>query len=166
MTQHSKLPAGRAPRGDRRVTEYEHDTYKSKGKLKEPTACPQCGAVYEKGRWTWNPKPSDAHEALCPACHRIADHCPKGLVTITGAFLTEHRDEILGIAHNEEKREKGQHPLARLMRIDPQDNGVVLSTTDTHLARRIGEAIHHAYQGDLNFHYDEGEDFIRVSWMR
>ncbi len=166
MSQHSQLPAGRAPRGDRRVAEYEHDTYKSKGKLKEPTACPQCGAVYEKGRWTWQPKPAGAHEVLCPACHRIADHCPKGLVTITGAFLAGHREEILGIAHNEEEKEKGQHPLARLMRIEPQDDGVVISTTDTHLARRIGESIHHAYQGELNFHYDQGEDFIRVSWNR
>lgn len=166
MTRRTKPPAGPARRGDRRVEEYEHDTYKSKGKVKEPTACSRCGAVYQKGRWTWNPRPSGAYEVLCPACHRIADHCPKGLVTLAGAFLEEHKQEILGLARNEEEREKGQHPLARIMRIEPQGADILVSTTDMHLARRIGEAIHHAYQGELSLQYDEAEDFIRVSWMR
>jgi hypothetical protein len=42
----------------------------------------------------------------------------------------------------------------------------VISTTDTHLPRRIGESLHHAYQGALGVHYDEGEQFVRVIWSR
>ena len=42
------------------------DTYKTKGKLPEPTVCPQCGAVYHKGRWQWLPEPEKPHEQLLP----------------------------------------------------------------------------------------------------
>ena len=166
MSGPSKLPAGRAPRGDRRIQEYEHDTYKAKGKLKEPTVCPQCGAVYHKGRWTWDPKPAGAHETVCPACHRIHDNYPKGFLTLKGQFLADHHEEILGLVHNEEAKEKGEHALARIMKIERQDDATVISTTDTHLPRRIGEALHHAYEGEFSFHYDEGEQFIRVFWSR
>ncbi len=166
MTGRAKLPPGRAPRGDRRIQEYEHDTYKTKGKLPEPTACPQCGAVFHKGRWTWDPKPQGAHETLCPACHRIKDHYPKGLLTLKGAFLAQHYDEIHGLVRNEEAKEKAEHPLSRIMKIEQQDDATVISTTDTHLPRRIGETLHHAYEGEFNFHYDQGEEFIRVFWER
>ncbi len=106
MTGRSKVPGGRAARGDRRIQEFEHDTYKTKGKLKEPTVCPECSAVFHKGRWTWGPKPQAAHETLCPACHRIKDLYPKGFLTLKGEFLAEHRDEILGLIRNDET-EKG-----------------------------------------------------------
>ncbi len=166
MTGRTTLPGGRAPRGDRRIQEYEHDTYKTKGKLKEPTACAECGAVFHRGRWTWDPRPAGAHETACPACHRIKDHYPKGIVTLKGRFLHDHRDEILGLVRNEEAREKGEHPLARIMKIERQDDATVITTTDTHLPRRIGEALHHAYEGGFHFHYDEGEQFVRVFWTR
>ena len=38
-------------RHDRLLQETQHDTYKSKGKLHEPTVCPDCGAVFHAGRW-------------------------------------------------------------------------------------------------------------------
>jgi hypothetical protein len=36
----------------------------------------------------------------------------------------------------------------------------------THLPRRIGEALTHAYHGELVMHYDQNEDFVRVTWTR
>jgi len=38
--------------------------------------------------------------------------------------------------------------------------------SDPHLARDVGEALHSAYQGDLDYHYQEGEFLLRVSWQR
>lgn len=159
-----KGPAGHAPRGDRRVQEHDQDTYKIKGKLKEPTACPQCGAVYQKGRWTWYPRPVNAMEVLCPACNRINDDYPKGLLTLKGRFLAEHRDELFGLIRNEESGEKAERPLSRIMKIDERGDAVMISMTETHLVRRIGNALHNAYEGDLSF--DQGEDFVRAGWTR
>ena len=166
MSPKAKTPAGLGVRRDRIVQEYQHDTYKLPGKLKEPTVCPECGAVFHKGRWTWAPRPVGAHEALCPACHRIRDKYPKGLLTIAGPFLINHREEILGVVRNTEAKEKAEHPLSRIMAIEQQDETLVVSTTDTHLPRRIGEMLHHAYQGEFWVHYDEGEQFVRVKWER
>ncbi len=166
MKKKPPFRAGQAARKDRTVQEYEHDPYKARGKPKEPTACLQCGAVFHKGRWTWGAKPPQAHEALCPACHRIHDKYPQGILTITGPFLIDHKEEILGVVRNTEAKEKAEHPLSRIMSIEQQGGGLVVATTDTHLSRRIGETLHHAYEGNCSFHYDEGEQFIRVKWER
>lgn len=153
-------------RRDRMIQEYQHDTYKLPGKLKEPTVCPTCKAVFHKGRWSWAVPPSNAHETLCPACHRIQDKYPKGLLTLKGTFPVEEQDQVLGLAKNTEAEETKEHPLSRIMSIDRQREGIVVSTTDTHLPRRIGDALKHAYHGDLAVHYDQDEDFVRVTWTR
>ncbi len=156
----------RTPQRHRTVQAYQHDTYKLTGKIKEPAVCPQCGVVFHKGRWTWEPRPAQAHEAACPACHRINDKYPKGMLTLKGPYFAANREEILNLARNEETREKKEHPLARIMAIEERPEGTVITTTDTHLPRCIGEALHHAYHGEFALHYDEGEQFVRVHWTR
>jgi hypothetical protein len=146
------------------LQEQVHDAYKSKGKLPEPSACPECGAVFLEGRWQWGIAPEHAHMETCPACHRIHDHFPAGFLTLEGPFFLAHREEIMRLVHNEEKREKVEHPLQRIMGIEERDDEVLVTTTDIHLARRIGEAVRHAYQGELQFHYNPGEDLLRVLW--
>ncbi|HXV59793.1 MAG TPA: BCAM0308 family protein [Vicinamibacteria bacterium] len=153
-------------RRDRRLQELVHDTYKSKRKLPEPTVCPECFAVYHDGRWQWREKPADAHEERCPACARTHDKYPAGQVTVTGPFLKEHRDEILNLAWNQEKKARGEHPLDRIMGIDEEEGMIVIKTTDIHLPRAIGEALHRAYEGELDYRYNEEEYYLDVSWER
>jgi NMD protein affecting ribosome stability and mRNA decay len=148
------------------VQEYRHDTYRLRGKLKEPTVCSGCGALFHKGRWTWGSAPSGAQSTTCPACHRIRDKYPMGLVTIMGNFKEKQHEQVVGIIHNTEVQEKKEHPLSRIMGIERRPEGLVISTTDTHLPRRVGEALKHAYHGELSFHYDQDEEFVRVTWTR
>ena len=161
------IPSGfrQISRHDGIFQEREHDTYKAKGKFPEPTVCPQCGAVFHKGRWQWRQPPASAHQETCPACHRIHDHYPAGFLSLKGPFFQAHRGEIMHLVHNEEKRERTEHPLKRIMAVEEQDDATLVTTTDIHLARRIGEALHHAYQGDLEFHYNPAENLLRVSWI-
>lgn len=166
MTKRVPTSTNRIPQRHRTIQEYQHDTYKQKGKLKEPTVCPQCGAVFHKGRWTWGARPAQAHEAVCPACHRINDTYPKGMLTLKGPYFAANRTEILNLALNEEAKEKKEHPLVRIMAIEERPEGTVITTTDAHLPHRIGEALHHAYDGDFAFHYDDGEQFIRANWTK
>jgi len=165
MTSQLKFANFHPVPGNRLDQEREHDAYKSTAKLAEPTQCPTCGAVYHKGRWQWLPTPDTvAHEEVCPACHRIHDKYPAGFVTLAGPFLAQHREEILRLVSNEEQRAKAEHPLKRIMAIDDQDDGLLITTTDIHLARRIGEALKNAYQGDLKYHYNAGESQFRLHW--
>ena len=144
-----------------------HDAYKSKGKLPEPTVCPQCGAVFHEGRWQWLQAPAGAHRKTCPACHRIRDDFPAGFLTLRGEFFHANRDEIMHLIHNVEKREGAEHPLQRIMAVEKiKSGGILVSTTDSHLSRSIGEALHHAYQGELKYHFNPEENLLRVSWMR
>ena len=166
MTTKSNPASGSGVRRDRTLQEYQHDTYKLRGKLKEPTVCTECRAVFHKGRWTWEPKPAGAYEITCPACLRIRDKYPKGFLTLKGSFADEQHEQVMGVVHNVETKEKQEHPLSRLMGVERRPEGLVVSTTDTHLPRRIGEALKHAYHGELELHYDDDEDFIRVIWTR
>jgi hypothetical protein len=154
-------------RRDRLIQEAVHDSYKNKGKLSDPTLCTECGAVFHGGRWQWLPKPEKkAEETVCPACHRIRDGFPAGYVTITGDFIAAHEEEIMQLMRNHEAREKAAHPLQRIMAIEKTKFSTVVTTTDVHLARGIGDALHHAYQGELEFHYNQQENLLRVNWSR
>jgi hypothetical protein len=52
------------------------------------------------------------------------------------------------------------------MAIENTEHGTVVTTTDIHLAHGIGEALHHAYQGELEFHYNSDQNLMRVNWSR
>lgn len=153
-------------RQDRLLRERVHDTYRSSAKPSEPTVCPKCGAVFHLGRWQWGERPQEAHEELCPACCRVRDHYPAGFVTLAGPFFEENREEILNLVHNEGQKEQSERVLKRIMSIEAEDGRVVVTTTDSHLARRIGEALRRAYQGELDYAYNKEDDSLRVTWQR
>lgn len=150
----------------RMVQPKHHDTYKAAEKPRQPTACKVCNAVFHEGRWSWKAALPSARTAVCPACQRIADHFPAGRVEIGGAFFRVHRDEILNLVHNEEQSEKQERPLERIMAIENDAGTTIVTTTGTHIARRIGEALARSYQGTYDYTYSNGEDAIRVSWSR
>lgn len=157
------LPRGRR---DRTVQERVHDPYQPWGKLREPTVCTSCGATYEKGRWTWGTVSVEAEKALCPACHRIRDRFPAGYLHLVGPFTSSDREALLNIARNEEEGARAAHPLARIMGIEEKGIEIVIATTDTHLPRRIGEAVQRAIHGTLDLHYAEDPNRSRVTWRR
>ena len=47
-----------------------------------------------------------------------------------------------------------------------QDGRVEVTTTDIHIARRLGDALLDAFQGELHVSYSPGDYFVRVSWSR
>jgi hypothetical protein len=144
----------------------KHDAYKMEEKLREPNTCPECGAVYHKGRWQWMAAPARTHQSLCPACRRIHDDFPAGYVTLSGSFFSTHKQEIIDLVRNVEAREKSEHALQRIIKLFEQPNRVEITTTDSHLARALGEAVQRAHRGELKIDYAPEDDLARVSWSR
>jgi hypothetical protein len=148
------------------MTELVEDSYKLKAKLAEPTSCPKCGATYRKGRWTWTKPPADAHWRKCPACRRIEDRFPAGFVTLGGPFLAEHRAEVLNLVKARETRAKADFPMQRIIAVENADPDILVTTTDSHLARSIAKALHEAFKGELEIRASKDENLVRALWRR
>jgi hypothetical protein len=133
-------------------------------KLTASTSCPKCGVTYHEGRWTWQPAPAGAVRRKCPACQQIEDREAGGFVTIGGPFFTQHRDEVLGVVRSREKRQMADHPLERIIAIEPEAEGVVVSTTDPHLAKAVAHALHEAFKGEVDM--GKAELPVRARWSR
>ena len=152
-------------RKDKLIKEKRHDVYPKKGDWPDATTCTICGSVFTKGRWTWE-KIQGGTTITCPACRRISENYPAGCIEIKGEFFNKRKEEILNLIQNVEKAEKEAHPLERIMRISPNSEHTLVTTTGIHVARRIGESLMRAYQGELSLQYADGEKRIRVYWSR
>jgi len=154
-------------RTDRLLRERTHDPYKLRSKLREPTVCPECRAVFREGRWQWMESwPYDANQYLCQACQRIRDHYPVGVIQFGGGFVPAHKEEIRSLIRHLGDGETKEHPLHRIMSVAERPGAIVVNTTDIHLPHSIGHALHKSFQGNLDFRYEEETYFIRVNWRR
>jgi len=81
-----------------------------------------------------------------------------------GPFGRQQIEEMVHLVRHQEEAEKSEHPLNRIISIDKNAEGIVVSTTDIHLPRRIGEAVKRAFHGTLDEHFDKGGYFVRVNW--
>ena len=158
--------ARKPQRRDRLIREHVHDPYKVRVKLPEPTFCPHCKAVWMRGRWQWSAAPAAARRTPCPACLRIRDKAPAGLLALGGEFFRLHREEILHLANNSVEHQRREHPLKRMMGIEERPDGVEIAFTDTHLPRGVGEAIERAFHGTLEVQYTDESNLVRVRWTR
>jgi hypothetical protein len=154
-------------RHDRLIQEKTHDPYFMKEKSPGPSVCTKCSVALRDGVFEWrDPGPEDAREMVCPACKRIDDDYAGGQVVLEGAFLKAHEIEAMNIIKNTERSERSRRPLERVISVTAGKGEIEVKTTYEHLARRIGEAIHRSFKGDLKLLYSEDEKFIRVHWKR
>jgi NMD protein affecting ribosome stability and mRNA decay len=104
---------------------------------------------------------------VCPACQKIRHGYFEGEVTLaSGSFLTEHKEEILNLIHNEEDRAKGINPLERILSITEEKGKILVQTTNEKLTQRIGRLLEKAYQGKTEYHWSEDTKLLRVTWAR
>jgi len=151
------------------------DPYISVKGLPEPTICPTCSAVYHKKHWSFDkdlllkvkndPK---VHFQKCPADRKIEDHYAMGKIQLSGAFISEHHDELINIIKSEERRALENNPLDRLMLIEKRNGGgIYVETTSDALATRIGHHLKKAYKGgDEEIKFRAGDKFVEVLWHK
>jgi hypothetical protein len=152
---------------DRLIHERVHDPHRTKCKPPEPSVSPVCHAVFKDGRWEWvDSWPIDAHVQICQACHRVNDGSAAGVISVHGEFVQNHRNELPQLIRHREQEENREHPLHRIMQIEEKPDSIVIKTTDIHLPHAIGEALRHAYKGDLETRYSEETYIVEVKWNR
>jgi len=158
--------ASHSPRPARRI--HDEAPGQVSGKLAELAGCPECGASYRNGRWTWKPAPAGSYEHICPACERIANHYPAGVLHVEGEFAKSHRDDLVGLIRNLAERESGEHPLKRIMTIADEGTGWSVTATDAKLVESFGRALQKAYEGELEqaATTSDKENLVRVRWRR
>lgn len=145
-----------------------HDPYLDSQRPAGAAQCPHCTAVYHGGHWHW--PDADTAAALpahtCPACRRIADGAEAGRLVLSGGFVSAHRSEIISLLQHTEAREKSEHPLERLIALRDEGETLIVTTTGTHLANRMGHALEAAWDGTCTYRYNDSEVYLDVTWQR
>jgi NMD protein affecting ribosome stability and mRNA decay len=157
----------------RRNVENYDDPYIDEQSLRENSVCKKCHAVYTSGRWYiegsaphYKTVGHAEHVALCPACQKLRDRVPGGVLRLMGEFVINHRDEILNLIRNESEKAMAVNPLERIMSLETEKNAIEIQTTNEKLAQRIGKAIHKAYSGHIEYKWSEDTKHARVNWHR
>jgi len=139
----------------------------------EPSICQKCQAIWKKGRWSLDGalraevlKWGRPKTVICPACRRILDDYPAGIVTLKGAYLQAHKEEVLHTIRNEAENSKLKNPLERIMKIEERKETITITTTDSKLARRIGKVVNKANGGELKVKFSRRDELVRVHWER
>lgn len=141
--------------------------------LREVSLCESCHALYRNKRWYLDAEAFEAAKAggdfkwvSCPACQKIAERYPEGVITLGGDYLWDHEEEIRNILKNEESKAMAKNPLERIIRMEREDDELIIETTEEKLAEHLGRALHKAHQGDLKVSWDTDHDLCRVKWER
>jgi hypothetical protein len=150
------------------------DSYLPRGASRKISVCEGCRAVYMNKRWYANGPTYEAAlkspenvTVVCPACLKIRDNFPGGIVTLKGDYVLPHKLDLMRLVKNEEERARGLNPLERVMSVKENGYGsIVISTTNEKLAQRLGRAIKKAFHGEVAYHWSHDNKLARVDWVR
>ncbi len=149
-------------------TPHNLDSYQEKGGVKGAAYC-SCGAVFRDKRWYSEDGGSvrqEGHELVCPACKRIADRNPAGIVSLSGDFFEAHEEEIHNLINNTAQGAVKKNPLGRVIDICKEKDCITITTTDVKLAQKIGREVYKSHGGQLNYIWSHAEAPVRVTWTR
>jgi len=166
MGQHGPVPI-------RRNVEDFDDPYLPQESPRGTVICQECHAVHQADRWSFDPRiyqeavrSDDVHYAVCPACRKLHDRLPGGIVTLQSDFIPQHRSEILNLIRNEDVRARNVNPLERVMEIEEDGTRIVVTTSNEKLAQRLGRAVFRAYGGQVAYRWLQDAKQARVMWTR
>jgi len=150
------------------------DSYLPRGASRKISVCEGCRAVNMNKRWYASNKVDetalhhpDAAMIVCPACLKIRDNFPGGIVTLKGDYVLPHKKDLLKLIKNEEERARGLNPLERVMSVKENGYGsLVINTTNERLAQRLGRAIKKAFHGEVAYNWSHDNKLVRVDWER
>ena len=115
-------------------------------------------------------RPSDRDEALEENSSREVEDRPDALpgatLTLIGHFVAQHKEEILSLVRNVEQMHTAEN-LGRIVSMNERKDGsILIRFTAPLLARRVGEALHSHYWGELELEQMNDGSSLRMTWWR
>ena len=157
----------------RKSMDTSSDPYLLTRGLNGGAVCTKCHSVLQKKRWTINDELYIKKASMkgtvkvhCPACKKMKDRFPGGILKLGGNFLREHRDEIMKLVKNEEQRARGFNPLERIIGVSDIESGIEITTTNEKLAQRLGKSLQRSFQGKVVYKWSSGTKLLRAEWNR
>jgi NMD protein affecting ribosome stability and mRNA decay len=140
----------------------------------EAALCNSCKAIYQNKRWFFDEKlakklvgTTKVKEVTCPTCRKIKDRYSEGILTLSGDFFKEHKDEIVNLLKKEAERVGNRSVVDRVITMTEEaKDRLVVETTTEKLAQHLGRAVYKANKGELNFKWGEMDKLVRVYWSR
>ncbi len=147
-----------------------HPAETRQGRLREPSACEQCGAVFLRRSWRRDhrvtPRLLDrAVWIVCPACEQAARQEGQGRIVIRGRFTVANEEAIRARLRNVAARAAHTQPQRRLVSATRRGDVLEVLTTSQKLAHRLVNELKKAFRGRATYDWsDDGTLF--ATWRR
>ena len=135
--------------------------------------CPACHAIQKQEIWFVDEAlyarlngQAGVWPHLCPGCLRVVRGLYEGEVLLQSSLLIPTKSVALHLIRKEEERARRRNPVSRLTAIEDHGSEIIVLTTTTALAERIGQVFHHIYEGDLEISRPPAAHACRVHWFR
>jgi hypothetical protein len=141
-----------------------------RGRLREPSACECCGAVF--GRRTWRRAGhvtlamlDRADWTMCPACEQIRNAEGQGRIVVSGQFAVAHEPEIRARIRNVAARAAFTQQQRRVVSVERQGDVLEVLTTSQKLAHRIVHELKKVFRGSTKYHWSD-DGTLLATWQR
>lgn len=138
----------------------------STGRLREPSACERCGAVFTRRAWRrGRAVPAGVHWILCPGCTQAKEGSGFGRIVVRGRYALAHEDAIRRRVQNVAARAMWTQPERRVSAIERREDELEILTTSQKLAHRIVHELKKQWRGRTSYAWsDDGTLF--ATWER
>ncbi|HZP42151.1 MAG TPA: hypothetical protein VFD84_11675 [Candidatus Binatia bacterium] len=142
----------------------------TRGRLREPSVCARCGAVFARrvwhtGRQASGPLLARAHWTTCPACEQAGASVGFGRVLVRGPYARLHEDAIRRRIANVAARSASTQPERRLSAIERRGDVLEIVTTSQKLAHRIAHELRKAFRGRATYAWSD-DGTLLATWER
>jgi hypothetical protein len=143
---------------------------RSTGRLREPSACERCGAVFVRRKWQRGRAATGAllaraHWTVCPACRQVDRAEYFGRVLIRGTFVAANEDAIRRRVRNVAARAEFTQPERRLVSLERQGDVLEVLTTSQKLAHRIVHELKKVFRGRASYTWADDRSLL-ATWER
>jgi len=138
-------------------------------KLKDPSICDRCGAVYTAKSWRMGRRlapelMAKAAYIHCPACEQVANLEYYGRVLVRGPLPAQMLDRIRARIENVGRRAESNQPERRIVSTEWDGSTLEVLTTSQKLAHRIARELEKEFGGRATYQWKDEDGMLLTVW--